>query len=67
MEPETEKRRGRQPKEAPSAPQSHEVKRVRIKHYKVYTSQGRFIEADRPWLPAHEADDLLAKGHAIPC
>lgn len=67
MEPEIEKRRGRQPKEAPSAPQSREVKRVLITHYKVFTSQGRALAGDKPRLPAHEADDLISKGHAKPC
>ncbi len=42
-------------------------KRVRITHYKVFTSIGRLIEGQREYLPVQEADDLIAKGHAVEC
>lgn len=39
-------------------------KRVKIRHYKVYTSQGRQLEGNFAMLPADEADALVAKGYA---
>lgn len=39
-------------------------KRVKIKHYKVETSQGRFLDNDWAELPEHEADSLIAAGKA---
>jgi hypothetical protein len=67
MELEQEKRRGRQPKAPPSPDLDQPPKRVLVTHYKVLTSQGRAIAGDKPTLPAHEADDLIEKGHAKPC
>lgn len=47
--------------EAKSAPR----KAVKVTHYKVFTSQGRFIAGQFAELPAAEADDLISKGHAV--
>lgn len=41
--------------------------RVRVTHYKVLTSQGRYIEGQFAELPADEAADLVAQGLAKPC
>lgn len=43
------------------------MKRVRITHYKVFTSIGRLIAGQREHLPVQEADKLIAKGHAVEC
>ena len=64
MEVEHEKRRGRPPK-APPEPMVQRDRRVLVTHYKIYTSQGRFLAGDRPYLPEHEAVDLVeVKQHA---
>ena len=39
-------------------------KRVKIRHYKVFTSQGRQLDGHFVVLPAAEADELVSKGHA---
>lgn len=54
---------------ADAAPGTQErtPKKVRITHYKVFTSIGRLIEGRQEYLPAPEADDLIAKGHAVEC
>lgn len=52
---------------APETPARDPLKRVRITHYKVFTSIGRLIAGQREHLPAPEADDLIAKGHAVEC
>jgi len=40
-------------------------KQVRVKHYKVFTSAGRFIAGQLAVIPESEADELIAKGHAV--
>lgn len=60
----------KKPSGANAAPETTEhtpMKRVRITHYKVFTSIGRLIEGRQEYLPAPEADDLIAKGHAVEC
>lgn len=52
---------------APDTPARVPLKRVKITHYKVFTSIGRLIEGQREYLPADEADALIAKGHAAEC
>lgn len=59
-------KRGR-PRKVPPAPLEVERKLVRVVHYKVFTSQGRFIAGQKADLPADEADDLIALGQAKPC
>lgn len=54
-------------KDAPDTPARVPLKRVRITHYKVFTSIGRLIAGQREYLPADEADALIAKGHAAEC
>jgi hypothetical protein len=39
--------------------------RVKIKHYKIYTSQGRFIAGQFAELPRTEAEAIVAQGHAV--
>jgi hypothetical protein len=39
--------------------------RIRVKHYKIFTSQGRFIEGMIRELPKAEAEDFISKGHAV--
>lgn len=61
-------KRGRPRKVLPALIEAEaERKLVRIVHYKVFTSQGRFIAGQKADLPAHEADDLIASGLANPC
>jgi len=52
---------------APDTPARVPLKRVRITHYKVYTSIGRLVAGQREYLPADEADALIAKGQAVEC
>ena len=68
MTEEVAKRRGR-PRKVLPAPIEIEAERktVRVVHYKVYTSQGRFISGQKADLPATEADALIASGQARPC
>lgn len=47
------------------APERKPWKMVRVTHYKVFTSQGRGIKGQQMNLPAHEADQLIAQGHAV--
>ena len=65
---ETPAKRGR-PRKVLPVPVEFEAERklVRVVHYKVFTSQGRFIAGQKADLPAHEADDLIALGQAKPC
>jgi hypothetical protein len=46
---------------------SEAKKRVLITHYKVPSSMGRLIQGQKEYLPAAEADALVAAGHAKPC
>lgn len=39
---------------------------VKITHYKVQTSSGRLIAGMVHELPAAEAENLIAEGHAVP-
>jgi hypothetical protein len=39
--------------------------KIRVKHYKVFTSQGRAIAGQLIELPAFEAKELISKGHAV--
>lgn len=39
-------------------------KRIKITHYKVHTSHGRFIEGEFATLPEDIADALIAEGKA---
>lgn len=41
--------------------------RVRVSHYKVATSQGRYVEGMIAELPGEEAADLIERGLAKPC
>lgn len=61
-------KRGR-PRKLPTAPIEAEAERklVRVIHYKVFTSQGRFIAGQKADLPAQEADNLIALGQAKAC
>jgi len=47
------------------APQGEPWIKIRVKHYKIFTSQGRFIEGWIRELPKAEAEDFIAKGHAV--
>lgn len=47
------------------APLSAPFVRVRIKHYKIRTSQGRGIAGQLMELPPAEAESLIAQGHAV--
>lgn len=61
-------KRGR-PRKVLPAPIEAEAERklVRVIHYKVFTSQGRFIAGQKADLPAQEADNLIALGQAKAC
>lgn len=68
---EDEKRgpgRPRKDEAAPEAAVIEPLKRVKITHYKIEnTSMGRLLEYQMEFLPASEADALIAKGWAKPC
>lgn len=49
----------------PESPGPKLNKQIRVKHYKVFTSVGRFIEGQLAVIPEPEADELIAKGHAV--
>jgi hypothetical protein len=39
--------------------------RIKVTHYKIFTSQGRFIAGWIRELPKAEAEDFIAKGQAV--
>lgn len=55
----------REPDMIDDAPQGEPWIKIRVKHYKIFTSQGRFIEGWIRELPKAEAEDFIAKGHAV--
>lgn len=54
-----------EPLELDDRPAPKLSKQVRVKHYKVFTSAGRFIAGQIAMIPEAEADALIAKGHAV--
>lgn len=69
MSDEVKRGPGRPPKVQPEpeqvGPEPH--CRVKVLHYKVPTSQGRYIEGQFASLPASEAAKLAAIGHVKLC
>ena len=56
------------PEAAPEAAIVEPVKRIKVTHYKIEgTSMGRLLEFQLEYLPASEADALIAKGWAVAC
>ena len=56
------------PEAAPEAAIVEPAKRIKVTHYKIEgTSMGRLLEFQMEYLPASEADALIAKGWAVPC
>jgi|JRYH01.1.fsa_nt_gb hypothetical protein len=50
---------------APVAPSRRPWVRIKVTHYKIFTSQGRAIQGQFIELPAEEAEAFIAKGHAV--
>jgi hypothetical protein len=38
---------------------------IRVTHYKIFTSVGRGIKGQRLEVPAAEAEQIIAQGHAV--
>lgn len=39
--------------------------KIKVTHYKIFTSQGRFIAGQFAELPKTEAESFVAQGHAV--
>lgn len=39
------------------------MERVKVSHYKIFTSQGRFLDGEITVLPVSEVEDLVELGH----